>query len=82
MSNADKENEVIDAMSNIIGRHADWLDGRTFQRLALVTAEGYFSKDDLDNYGTAEEVCTVLTLAFKGAVEELANQATKQETGQ
>lgn len=79
MSNADKENEVIDAMSNIIGRHANWLDGRTFQRLALITAEGYFSEDDLDEYSTAEDVLTVLTLAFKAGADELISYATKKE---
>lgn len=45
---SDRENQLVSELSNCIARHACWLDGRTFQKLAQRVAEGYFDSDDLD----------------------------------
>lgn len=42
------EKDVIDALGRIIAQNADWLDGRTFQRLALEAADAYFEEGDTD----------------------------------
>ena len=49
--NGVREKEIEIELSNIIARHAEWLDGPTFVRLCEQTARGYFddlpSADDL-----------------------------------
>lgn len=44
----DPHEQLVNEISNLVGKHADWLDGRTFQRLAERVARGYFEGDDLD----------------------------------
>lgn len=36
MSTNHQCNAVIDAIGEIIGKNADWLDGRLFQKLAMI----------------------------------------------
>ncbi|MFU2988837.1 hypothetical protein ACOAOY_11870 [Pseudomonas aeruginosa] len=38
MTRAADENEILDSLGRIISTHADWLDGRTFQRLCQQVA--------------------------------------------
>ncbi|MNF96231.1 hypothetical protein D3C84_790140 [compost metagenome] len=68
MSNAD-EQDVIQALARIIAQNADWLDGRTFQRLALHTARSYFEEGDLDDYGTFNDLRKAFEEAAKIAME-------------
>lgn len=44
----DNEQDVLKELVRIIGQHSDWLDGHTFQRLALHAAEAYFDAQDID----------------------------------
>lgn len=73
MSDHENKQDVLDAMSRIIGQNADWLDGRTFQRLALTAARGDFEEDDLDDYGTFDD----LRAAFEKAAEIALKAATE-----
>lgn len=73
MSNFENKQEVLDALGRIINQHADWLDGRTFQRLALHGARVWFSEDDIDDYGTFED----LREAFDKAAEIALKVATE-----
>lgn len=59
----DREEQLVNEISNLVGKHADWLDGRTFQRVAERVARGYFESDDLDDLGTFDD----LSKAFEGA---------------
>jgi len=72
MSNFENKQEVLDALGRIINQHADWLDGRTFQRLALHGARVWFAEDDIDDYGTFED----LREAFVKAAEIALKVAT------
>jgi hypothetical protein len=47
MSN-DNEHDILHRLSLIVAKHADWLDGRTFQRLCQQVAEAYFEEGDRD----------------------------------
>lgn len=42
------EKQLEDELSNLIAQHSNWLDGRTFQKVAMQIAAGFFSEDDLD----------------------------------
>lgn len=70
MSDHANKQDVIDAISRIISRHADWLDGRTFQRLALDASRAYFEEDDLDDYLNAEQGIKAFEAALTAAVGE------------
>jgi hypothetical protein len=69
MSNGENKQDVLDAMGRIIGQHGDWLDGRTFQRLALMAARAHFAEEDLDDYGTFDELRKAFEEAAKIAKE-------------
>lgn len=69
MSNFENKQEVLDAMGKIIAQHSDWLDGRTFQRLALHGARVWFAEDDLDDYGTFDDLRKAFEEAAKIAME-------------
>ncbi|HBP0911838.1 hypothetical protein ACM719_03770 [Pseudomonas aeruginosa] len=56
MTRAADENEILDSLGRIISTHADWLDGRTFQRLCQQAARGYFEEQDLDDVGTFDDL--------------------------
>ncbi|MEE2474289.1 hypothetical protein [Pseudomonas aeruginosa] len=56
MSTNHQCNAVIDAIGEIIGKNADWLDGRTFQRLCQQVARAYFEEQDLDDVGTFDDL--------------------------
>lgn len=73
MSDHQNKQDILEAMSRIIAQYADWLDGRTFQRLALTAARGYFEEDDLDDYGTFDD----LRAAFAKAAEIALKAATE-----
>lgn len=38
-----REREVENELSDIVGRHADWLDGPTLMRLCEQVTRGYFN---------------------------------------
>ncbi|AOX29896.1 hypothetical protein C0053_05925 [Pseudomonas aeruginosa] len=56
MTRAADENEILDSLGRIISTHADWLDGRTFQRLCQQVARAYFEEQDLDDVGTFDDL--------------------------
>lgn len=56
MTRAADENEILDSLGRIISTHADWLDGRTFQRLCQQAARAYFEVQDLDDVGTFDDL--------------------------
>ncbi|MCY1314157.1 hypothetical protein D9M70_647660 [compost metagenome] len=60
-------------MSRIIGQNADWLDGRLFQKLAMIAARANYEDDDLDDYGTFDD----LRKAFGKAAEIALKVATE-----
>ncbi|HBP6604159.1 TPA: hypothetical protein L6B08_07985 [Pseudomonas aeruginosa] len=68
MSNYENEQDLFDAMGRIIAQHADWLDGRTFQRLALHGARVWFSEDDIEDYGTFADLHEAFTKASEIAL--------------
>lgn len=63
--NHDNEQDILSDLGCIIGRHADWLSGREFQRLCQQAAEAYFEADDLDQLGTAQEFTAAFLTALK-----------------
>ncbi|HGK8909609.1 TPA: hypothetical protein ACKAE1_002687 [Pseudomonas aeruginosa] len=56
MTRAADQNEILDSLGRIISTHADWLDGRTFQRLCQQAARAYFEDQDLDDVGTFDDL--------------------------
>ncbi|HHK2986700.1 TPA: hypothetical protein ACQROE_001514 [Pseudomonas aeruginosa] len=56
MTKAADENEILDSLGRVIGTHADWLGGRTFQRLCQQAARAYFEEQDLDSLGTFNDL--------------------------
>ena len=67
-----REERLVNELSNCIARHADWLSGRDFQRIADRVARGYFEESDLDTYLTAEDLQKVFEAmadAIKAATE-------------
>ncbi|MCY1559574.1 hypothetical protein D9M68_966250 [compost metagenome] len=56
MSTNQNCNEVIFAMGRIIGQNADWLDGRLFQKLAMIAARANYEDEELDDYGTFDDM--------------------------
>ncbi|HHG4347403.1 TPA: hypothetical protein ACPWE1_003630 [Pseudomonas aeruginosa] len=55
MSTNHQCNAVIDAIGEIIGKNADWLDGRLFQKLAMIAARANYEDEELDDYGTLDD---------------------------
>ncbi|MDC3991737.1 hypothetical protein KGZ01_10920 [Pseudomonas aeruginosa] len=55
MSTNHQCNAVIDAIGEIIGKNAEWLDGRLFQKLAMIAARANYEDEELDNYGTLND---------------------------
>lgn len=68
-----REDQLVSELSNCIARHAEWLDGRTFQRAAERVARGYFESDDLDDLGTFDDLRKAFEGAAKIAMEGLKN---------
>lgn len=64
----DREHDLEHELSNLIGRHADWLDGRTWQRLTQQLAEGYFDVADLDRVQVLTPEEAELADALKAAM--------------
>ncbi|WP_068826742.1 hypothetical protein [Pseudomonas sp. BMS12] len=64
-----REERLVYELSNCIARHADWLSGRDFQRIAERVARGYFAENDLDEYVTFEELQRAFDEAAKIAME-------------
>lgn len=60
-----REERLVNELSNCIARHADWLSGRDFQRIADRVARGYFEAADLDQLGTAQEFTAAFLTALK-----------------
>ena len=61
----DNEQDILNDLGRIIGRHADWLSGRDFQRLCQRAAEAHFEADDLDQLGTVQEFTSAFVAALK-----------------
>ncbi|WP_043106676.1 hypothetical protein, partial [Pseudomonas aeruginosa] len=55
MSTNHQCNAVIDAIGEIIGKNAEWLDGRLFQKLAMIAARANYEDEELDDYGTFDD---------------------------
>lgn len=51
-----REERLVYELSNCIARHADWLSGRDFQRIAERVARGCFEESDLNEYMTADDM--------------------------
>lgn len=73
MSSNENCDEVINAMGRIIGQNADWLDGRLFQKLAMIAARANYEDEELDDYGTFDD----LREAFVKACEIALKVATE-----
>lgn len=73
MSTNDNEQDIEDRLSLVIAKHADWLDGRTFQRLALRVARAYFEEDDLDDLATFDDFIKAFEASAKIVTEGLGN---------
>ena len=65
MNRRENEAEILDALGRLIGQNADWLDGRTFQRLCGQAAGAYFEPADLDREVTHAEAPALLATALK-----------------
>ena len=63
--NGRREERLVNELSNCIARHADWLSGRDFQRIAERVARSNFTEDDLDQLGTAQEFTAAFLTALK-----------------
>lgn len=44
------EAQLQSDLEAVIAKHADWMDGRTWQRLAQLVACGHFAADDLMSF--------------------------------
>lgn len=74
MSTNQNCNEVILAMGRIIGQNADWLDGRLFQRLAMIAARANYEDEELDDYGTFDDMRRALEISSAALREEAQHQ--------
>ncbi|SFC50270.1 hypothetical protein SAMN05216577_106154 [Pseudomonas citronellolis] len=77
MSTNQNCNEVIFAMGRIIGQNADWLDGRLFQKLAMIAARANYEDEELDDYGTFDD----MRRAFEVSSAALREKAHHQGKG-
>lgn len=77
MSSNQNCNEVIFAMGRIIGQNADWLDGRLFQKLAMIAARANYEDEELDDYGTFDD----MRRAFEISSAALRDEAQHQDKG-
>ncbi|WP_177339308.1 hypothetical protein [Pseudomonas sp. NBRC 111135] len=77
MSSNQNCNEVIFAMGRIIGQNADWLDGRLFQKLAMIAARANYEDEELDVYGTFDD----MRRAFEVSSTALRQEALHQGKG-
>ncbi|MBV7586871.1 hypothetical protein KW851_28850 [Pseudomonas sp. PDM33] len=77
MSTNQNCNEVIHAMGRIIGQNADWLDGRLFQKLAMIAARANYEDEELDDYGTFDD----MRRAFEVSSTALRQEAPHQVRG-
>lgn len=68
---AQLEQMLLDDLSNIIARHANWLDGRTFQRLCQRVTEAHFERSDLDIVVNHQEALS-LNLIVSAALDKAA----------
>lgn len=62
----EKMTELENELSAAVGRHADWLDGRTFQRVLMRVAEAHFDVDDLMPLVDCEAFTQELAKAMRG----------------
>ncbi|MFZ3206396.1 MAG: hypothetical protein WA161_21355 [Pseudomonas sp.] len=67
------EDQLVGELSNLIAKHAEHLDGRTFQRAAERVARGYFEGDDLDDLGTFDDLAKAFEAAATIATEGLGH---------
>lgn len=61
---ADKKTTLIDDLTNIVGRHADWLGGREFQQACQTVAEAFFEDEDLDGPLLTQDMLDQILQAF------------------
>jgi|GEM_PF-6343770 len=74
----ENEHRVIDALGSLIATHAEWLDGRTFQRLTTQAAETYFPENDLDVFFSPEEFAQIAEKALEYVKQANAEDATNK----
>lgn len=74
MSTNQNCNEVIFAMGRIIGQNADWLDGRLFQKLAMIAARANYEDEELDDYGTFDDMRRAFEISSTALREEAQHQ--------
>jgi hypothetical protein len=65
MNRRENEAEILNALGRLIGQNADWIDGRTFQRLCGQAAGAYFEPADLGREVTHAEAPALLATALK-----------------
>jgi hypothetical protein len=56
---------LLTDLGQIIAKHSDWLDGGTFQRIALAAADGYFPPSEVDAYVTVAAAEAALESALR-----------------
>lgn len=71
--NETREEQLVDGLCVLIFQHADWLDGRTFQRVAERVARANFEEDDLDDLGTFDDLNKAFEAAATIATEGLGH---------
>ncbi|WP_236202105.1 hypothetical protein [Pseudomonas pseudonitroreducens] len=74
MSSNQNCNEVIFAMGRIIGQNADWLDGRLFQKLAMIAARANYEDEELDDYGTFDDMRRAFEISSAALRDEVQHQ--------
>lgn len=57
--------KLIADLANVVGRHADWIDGRTWQDACSEVAAAYFEASDLREMVDAEALLTGLREAME-----------------
>ncbi|UGR28855.1 hypothetical protein LSP17_03190 [Pseudomonas aeruginosa] len=78
MSTNHQCNAVIDAIGEIIGKNADWLDGRLFQKLAMIAARANYEDEELDDYGTFDDFLKAFETSSTAIQAETADGSNDQ----
>ncbi|ATH01729.1 hypothetical protein [Pseudomonas aeruginosa] len=78
MSTNHQCNAVIDAIGEIIGKNADWLDGRLFQKLAMIAARANYEDEELDDYGTFDDFLKAFETSSTAIQAQTADDSSDQ----
>ncbi|HCK7413547.1 TPA: hypothetical protein N0X67_005758, partial [Pseudomonas aeruginosa] len=78
MSTNHQCNAVIDAIGEIIGKNAEWLDGRLFQKLAMIAARANYEDEELDDYGTFDDFLKAFETSSTAIQAETADGSNDQ----